>query len=262
MALVEQREEDTTASTLWVVVKGGLCWHIKELGRGEIRAGEWAILAERGPESDLRPESGAKYAALPFPVPVPGTTGEELPPRLACLSCPRRDAAFFVKGASSVRMQVLAGELVKAEEASVAGRLLRRSRALELMARVLERPELQAEVPCRPRCCCHDISTTMDKVAAYLAGTLDTNHSLRALARRFYVNEYTLKKAFKERHGVPVFAYLRERRMARARTLLEATDCSVMEAATAVGYSNASHFARAFRACHGHNPGEVLTSPR
>jgi AraC-like DNA-binding protein len=246
-----------------VVVKEGLIGQFRGEGAWEILAGEWAILAERGPETIRRAQDGAKFVALPLPLPGPEEpAGAGLPPRLACLACPRREAVFFVKGSSSVRMQVLARELLKAEEPTVAGRLLRRSREMELQARVLERPELRAEAPCRPRCCGRDMSTRMDGVAAYLAGTLDTNHSLPALARRFYVNEFTLKKAFKERHGMPVFAYLRERRMARARTLLQETDCSVMEAATAVGYSNASHFARAFRASHGHNPGEVLTSSR
>ncbi|MEM8549866.1 MAG: helix-turn-helix transcriptional regulator, partial [Verrucomicrobiota bacterium] len=61
-------------------------------------------------------------------------------------------------------------------------------------------------------------------------------------------------------YGNTVFGYLRAKRMERAYELLRDGANSVIEVACAVGYSNASHFARAFREHHGQNPRSLLKS--
>lgn len=64
------------------------------------------------------------------------------------------------------------------------------------------------------------------------------------------INEHKLKSAFKHIHGKTAFSYLREVRMDYAAKLLQADRLSVIQVANEVGYSNASHFARAFKDRH------------
>ena len=65
------------------------------------------------------------------------------------------------------------------------------------------------------------------------------------------INEHKLKSAFRSMHGKTAFSYLREVRMDHAATLLKEDRLSVIQVANEVGYSNASHFARAFKDRHG-----------
>ncbi|MEM7791979.1 MAG: AraC family transcriptional regulator [Verrucomicrobiota bacterium] len=64
------------------------------------------------------------------------------------------------------------------------------------------------------------------------------------------LNEHKLKSAFKTIHGRTAFSYLREVRMDYAAKLLREDRLSVIQVANEVGYSNASHFARAFKEHH------------
>lgn len=76
-------------------------------------------------------------------------------------------------------------------------------------------------------------------------------YSLTELSRIGGINEHKLKAAFKSIHGKTPFGYLRETRMDHAAGLLREDRLSVIEVANEVGYSNASHFARAFKERHG-----------
>lgn len=90
--------------------------------------------------------------------------------------------------------------------------------------------------------------------ADVLARDLETPPTLAALARQVGLSESTLKRGFHQVFGATVFGYLRERRMERARALLQSGEATVLEAAALVGYSNPSNFASAFRRQFGVNP--------
>ncbi|MEM7180796.1 MAG: AraC family transcriptional regulator [Spirochaetota bacterium] len=84
--------------------------------------------------------------------------------------------------------------------------------------------------------------------------------SILELSRRVFLNEFKLKSGFKHLFGTSVYSYLRDYRMEVARSLLDEGKQKVLEVACAVGYSNPSHFAVAFRKRYGINPGELLKS--
>ncbi|MEG6511750.1 AraC family transcriptional regulator [Desulforamulus ruminis] len=81
---------------------------------------------------------------------------------------------------------------------------------------------------------------------------------LSRLAKRVCLNEYKLKKGFKELFGVPVYTYVLDQRLELARLLLEEKKLRVSDVAGLVGYGNMSHFAAAFRKKYGINPGDYL----
>lgn len=82
--------------------------------------------------------------------------------------------------------------------------------------------------------------------------------SIQELSRKVGINEFKLKKGFRERFGMTVFELVRKQRMEMALYYMEVQRMNVGEAAVSVGYSNVSNFATAFRKIYGYNPSEHL----
>lgn len=60
-------------------------------------------------------------------------------------------------------------------------------------------------------------------------------------------NDCKLKRTFKQYYGKTVYEFIREQRLEKAFSLLERGGCNVSESAFAVGYTNVSHFSKAFQ---------------
>ncbi|ALP39353.1 AraC family transcriptional regulator (plasmid) [Paenibacillus sp. IHB B 3084] len=82
--------------------------------------------------------------------------------------------------------------------------------------------------------------------------------SLLQLSHMIGMNDYKLKMGYKEMYGTTVFGDLREQRLDQALHLLQVGGNSVTEVSCAVGYSNPSYFAEAFRKKYGCNPGTLV----
>ena len=78
--------------------------------------------------------------------------------------------------------------------------------------------------------------------------------TLMSLAKQVGIHHMKLKQGFKELFTTTPFAYLREYRLEVARDLLLENRSSVISVASRVGYSNASHFAAAFKRKYGVSP--------
>lgn len=89
-----------------------------------------------------------------------------------------------------------------------------------------------------------------DYLDIHFAGDL----SLRCLSRTFGLNEFKLKKGFKELFQTTVFDYIHLRRMEHARHLLADQKMYVHQVANLVGYKNANHFSTAFKRTFGVKP--------
>ncbi len=81
--------------------------------------------------------------------------------------------------------------------------------------------------------------------------------SLIELAHKVGLNDFKLKKGFKEAFGTTVFGYLSDLRMERAKEMLLKSSLSVSEVAHNVGYKNAHHFTAAFKKKFGYLPSEL-----
>lgn len=100
-----------------------------------------------------------------------------------------------------------------------------------------------------------------DREALYTARkildeNLATPPTLGKLAKMICLNEYKLKTGFKELFGLPVHAYIIDKRMELARLLIEEKQLLVTEAAPLVGYNDLSYFAERFRGKYGVNPSQ------
>jgi len=84
--------------------------------------------------------------------------------------------------------------------------------------------------------------------------------TLVQLARMAGINEFKLKKGFRQIFGITPFNHLREIRLDAARTHLESGKMNVCEACVAVGYSNLGNFIGLFKKKFGLTPGDLLRS--
>lgn len=97
---------------------------------------------------------------------------------------------------------------------------------------------------------------TLEDVARYMEEHLDEPLSIPQLSRRAFLSPTAFKAAFRQRYGLAVHAWLRQRRMERAAQLLQGSSLTVLEVAQSVGYSSGSQFTAAFRERYGTSPGK------
>lgn len=93
-----------------------------------------------------------------------------------------------------------------------------------------------------------------------IESNLNSPLSHSQIARMAGINEFKLKTGFKEMFGTTVYGYMLDKRMSKARSLLENGTHSVSDAAWEVGYTNVSHFISIFRKFYGVTPGKFLLS--
>ncbi len=82
--------------------------------------------------------------------------------------------------------------------------------------------------------------------------------TLVELSKEVGINEYRLKTGFKEIYGNTVYGFLSDYRLDYARHLLDLENQQVNEVATAIGYTNPSHFIAAFKKKFGVTPKKYL----
>jgi AraC family transcriptional activator of pyochelin receptor len=91
----------------------------------------------------------------------------------------------------------------------------------------------------------------------YLMRHIEVPPSLPQLARAAGINEYKLKRGFKEMFGTTVFGYLAESRLERAKIDLLEAKKSITEIAFELGYSSVQHFSSTFRKKFGVAPSQL-----
>jgi AraC family transcriptional activator of pyochelin receptor len=100
----------------------------------------------------------------------------------------------------------------------------------------------------------------VDKLHAarqYIQQSMFDPLTLNGIAREAGINEFMLKKGFKELFGMTVFGYLNELKMNYARQMLLESACTVYEVAYTMGYNEPYNFSKAFRKHFGYLPGEL-----
>lgn len=86
---------------------------------------------------------------------------------------------------------------------------------------------------------------------------IDDPCSLIELARLSGINDFKLKKGFKDVFGTTVFKYLFDVRMERSKTLILDEKFTISEIAFMIGYKNPAHFTAAFKRKFGYLPSDL-----
>jgi AraC family transcriptional activator of pyochelin receptor len=92
---------------------------------------------------------------------------------------------------------------------------------------------------------------------ALLLGHLDEPPTLAALARQCQLNEFSLKRGFRQLFGTSVGQFVHTQRLETARQLLLGGGRSVTEIAYELGYAHSQHFHRAFKKQFGLTPKQL-----
>lgn len=95
------------------------------------------------------------------------------------------------------------------------------------------------------------------EAAEMLIQNMDNPLTIVELAHRVGLNDFKLKKGFKQIYGTTIFNYFMNARMERAKSLLEDTSIPIMDIAFMTGYRNISNFITAFRKNFGGSPGSL-----
>ncbi|APA93904.1 AraC family transcriptional regulator [Myroides odoratimimus] len=84
-------------------------------------------------------------------------------------------------------------------------------------------------------------------VRELVSNNLQNPYSLRELSRLAGINEFKLKRGFKELFSTTIFNHLYDERMELGQKLLIEQDLSIADIAQQVGYKNPTHFTAAFK---------------
>lgn len=95
----------------------------------------------------------------------------------------------------------------------------------------------------------------------YLLKNLSRHVTLEELTAQFGVSGTTLKKHFREDHGMSLYAWFKFQRMQAAAKALRNSHDSILKIAGDYGYENASKFSAAFRDVFGVSPREYRKEP-
>jgi AraC-like DNA-binding protein len=130
---------------------------------------------------------------------------------------------------------------------------LRELTALIITEYILEQPEKESSI------LRFGDSQKIAKAKEILLRDISDPPVIAELSKMAGINELKLKTGFKELYGTTVCNFVKQRRMEKAKNILESGKASVSEAAWSVGYTNVSYFISVFRSYHGLNPGEFLS---
>ncbi|EGV17921.1 helix-turn-helix transcriptional regulator [Thiocapsa marina] len=80
---------------------------------------------------------------------------------------------------------------------------------------------------------------------------------LEDLAVQFRMSARRLNAAFAEQYGLPIYAFIADRRLNEAYAAIRDSEVALKVLADRLGYSHVNHFSRAFRRKFGHPPGQL-----
>lgn len=143
--------------------------------------------------------------------------------------------------------------ILNSPENSRSSRLFLRAKVLELLAYQAGCSELQNTTIQR------FVKKDYDRerllfAKEYLLKSMALPPSLTDLARIAGINEFKLKRGFKEMFGDTVFGFLAKTRLALAKTALEKGQQTASEIAFELGFSSLQHFSTAFKKQFGVSP--------
>ncbi|MFC4601896.1 helix-turn-helix transcriptional regulator [Cohnella hongkongensis] len=239
----------------------GIRWRVEgnkeelELGNGEVIA-----FANMEAASSCQYDSGRLFKGLTVKL-APAKLKEEwqlpLDDWLAALT---RNPKMFANRQATPGLKRLVREMIQCPYQGAIKRMYLTGKAMELTSVYLNEMVLERETgPVQPGLTRSDIAS-LYQAKQLLDANLASPPGLSALTRLVALNEFKLKKGFKQLFGMSVHAYVIDRRLEVACLLLQEGKRTVTAAAHEAGFGKAGHFAEYFKRKYGITPSECQKS--
>ena len=145
--------------------------------------------------------------------------------------------------------------LLELNEANVVGRLYADSLAYGLAIQLVRRYSSLKDVHIgHGGMAPHKLRRAVALIDHHLSEEEEGRVALRVVARAVRMSYFHFSRAFKQSMGMTATNYIAERRIERARKMLEETELPISEIALRSGFSSQSHFTTAFRRLAGATP--------
>ncbi|WP_337101857.1 response regulator transcription factor [Paenibacillus sp. YIM B09110] len=102
----------------------------------------------------------------------------------------------------------------------------------------------------------NETDTVIETVKRYIAHNMDQDISREQVAEQVFLNPDYLSRIFKKETGSSISDYILLERIKHAKSLLSETNIPISSIASAIGYTNFSHFAKIFKKYVGIGPTE------
>jgi AraC-like DNA-binding protein len=153
----------------------------------------------------------------------------------------------------TTEMFIILNDIVHCEKEGILKQLFIETNVLKLLLLQFEQYGLSATAKEKPSVKLYDVEK-LNIVKSLLDQDISYPHSMGELCRKSGLNDFKLKKGFKELFGVTVFGYLHELRMEKAKELLNDNLKPIVEIAEYCGYTYVQSFSTAFRRRYGITP--------
>ncbi|TVP59976.1 MAG: AraC family transcriptional regulator [Nodularia sp. (in: Bacteria)] len=161
---------------------------------------------------------------------------------------------YYQQGEITQEMWVVLSHILQCPHQGYLKQMYLESKAMELIT--LHCQQFQEQDISNYRSPVKDLSD-VDKIyqaKEILLHNLENPPSLMELARQVGLNDFKLKRGFRNVFGTSAFKYLHDYRLEKAKQLLVLGEMKVEEVAFRVGFDSRSYFASAFRKKFGLNP--------
>lgn len=148
-------------------------------------------------------------------------------------------------------------ELFEIREHDPASQVKRLSAIIHLIEKLLY-SFLRQEQAVLPRTVKKNDMESMQHVEQILSSRLEGFPSLESLAQEVFMSTSKLKNLFKQVYCHTLYDYYNKSRLQRAKDLLITGQCSIKQAGSEIGFSNLSHFAKAFKKEFGILPRDLV----
>ncbi|HEV2354101.1 MAG TPA: helix-turn-helix transcriptional regulator [Puia sp.] len=148
-------------------------------------------------------------------------------------------------------------ELFEIRDGDPLSQIKRLSNVIHLIERSLH-SFLRQEQATLPRAVKKTDLESMQHIERILSSRLEGFPSLESLAHEVFMSTSKLKNLFKQVYGHTLYDYYNKSRLQRARDLLANGQVSIKQAGSEIGFSNLSHFAKAFRKEFGILPRDMV----
>jgi AraC-like DNA-binding protein len=148
-------------------------------------------------------------------------------------------------------------ELFEMKENDPLSQIRRLSRIIHLVEKFLT-SFLRQEQASLPRAIKKNDLESMQHIEHILSSKLEGFPSLESLAHEVFMSTSKLKNLFKQLYGHTLYDYYNKNRLQRAKEMLITGQCSIKQAGSEIGFSNLSHFAKAFKKEFGILPRDLV----